>query len=204
MKQFRGGNKSGFREAVQEDTRQEPEVSSAAVAVQLEALLTLIDEFGRIKLSLQDITPQWSRQMHEQLQAAGMKLADGEEHIGLLRQFHRAHRLLGSEESGVRMSEVSERLGIPLSSASRTVEQLVQRGLLTRRPDQHDRRMVLVSVTPLGQAVFDIFDAAFRRHLGELLGQLSAEERGQLLHLGQRLFAIWSAAVNDDSGPPLP
>ncbi|WP_161880671.1 MarR family winged helix-turn-helix transcriptional regulator [Deinococcus alpinitundrae] len=177
---------------------------STAEPMQLEVLLTLMDEFGRIKLNLQDITPQWSRRMHQQLQAAGMKLADGEEQIGLLRQFHRAYRLLGSAEAGVRMSEVSERLGIPLSSASRTVEQLVQRGLLTRRPDQHDRRMVLVSVTPLGQTVFDIFDAAFRRHLGDLLGQLSIEERGQLLHLGQRLFAIWSAAVHDDSGTPLP
>ncbi|GAA4010204.1 hypothetical protein GCM10022631_23450 [Deinococcus rubellus] len=174
-----------------------------AAPMQLEALLTLIDEFGRVKLSLQDITPQWSRRMHDQLQAAGMDLPDGEEQIGLLRQFHRAHRLLsGAGQAGVRMSEVSERLGIPLSSASRTVDHLVQRGLLTRRPDQYDRRMVLVSVTPLGQSVFDIFDAAFRRHLGGLLGQLSAEERGQLLHLGQRLFAIWSASMHDEPGSP--
>ena len=124
------------------------EVNSAAQAEQLEALLTLLDEFGRVKLTLQDLTPQWSRQMQDQLQAAGMDVAAGAESTGLLRQFHRTYRLLTSaERQGTRMSELSERLGIPLSSATRTVEQLVQRGLLTRRPDQHDRRMVLINVT---------------------------------------------------------
>lgn len=180
------------------------EVESAAEHAELEALLNLIDEFGRVKLSLQDITPQWSRRMQEQLQAAGMPVGGGEVQIGLLRQFHRAHRLLGPGQAGVRMSEVSERLGIPLSSTSRTVDQLVQRGLLARRPDQHDRRMVLVSVTPLGQAVFEIFDENFRHHLTALLGQLSAEERGQLLHLSQRIFSLWSAALHDESGSPPP
>lgn len=163
----------------------------------LEALLTLVSEFGRVKFSLQDIAPPWSRRMQTQLQVAGLSDVTGPEQMGLLWQFYRSHRMLGGE-SGQRMSEVSERLGIPLSSASRTVDLLVQRGLLSRRSDAHDRRIILVSVTPLGQAVYAIFDEAFRQHLAGLLAQLTPDERGQLLHIGTRVFELWSAAVKSD------
>lgn len=165
----------------------------------LEALLTLVSEFGRVKFSLQDIAPPWSRRMQIQLQAAGLCDVTGPQ-VGLLWQFYRSHRMLGgASEEGRRMSEVSERLGIPLSSASRTVDVLVQRGLLSRRSDAHDRRIILVNVTPLGQAVYAIFDEAFRQHLAGLLAQLTPDERGQLLHLGTRVFEIWSAAVKGEA-----
>ncbi|TSA87606.1 winged helix DNA-binding protein [Deinococcus detaillensis] len=167
---------------------------------QLEALLTLVSEFGRVKFSSQDIAPPWSRRMQAQLQAAGLSDVAGPEQMGLLWQFYRSHRMLGGvSKEGQRMSEVSGRLGIPLSSASRTVDLLVQRGLLSRRSDDHDRRIILVSVTPLGQAVYAIFDDAFRHHLAGLLGQLTPDERGQLLHIGTRVFEIWSRAVKGEA-----
>ena len=174
----------------------------------MEALMALIDDFGRIKLSLHDIGPRWSSQMQSQLQAAGLDTAAGPEQIGLLLEFHRAYRLLSGPVSsqtspkkrgGVSMSEISERLGISLSSATRLVDQMVQVGLLERKPDGKDRRIVLASATERGVAVYQIFDAAFKRHLGNLFGQFSPQERDQMLHLGQRLFEVWSASVQSDA-----
>ena len=169
----------------------------------MEALMALIDDFGRVKLSLHDIGPRWSSEMQRQLHAAGLDTAAGPEQIGLLMQFHRAYRTLGGPgntvSSGVSMSEISEQLGISLSSATRLVDQMVQVGLLERKPDSKDRRIVLASATERGVAVYQIFDAAFKQHLGNLFGQFSAEERAQMLHLGQRLFEVWSASVRSDT-----
>ena len=169
---------------------------------EMEALMTLFDDFGRIKLSLHDIGPRWSSRMQMQLQEAGLNAAAGPEQIGLLLQFHRTYRILGGPDKvgpGVSMSEISERLGISLSSATRVIDQLVQLGLLTRRPDSRDRRIVLASATERGAAVYHLFDAAFKQHLGSLIGQFSPDERRQMLHLGQRLFEVWSASVQSDA-----
>lgn len=164
---------------------------------QVEVLLRLIEEYGRLKFSLKDVAPRWSLEMQEQLQAAGMDMSPGSEQLSLLRQFHRVFRILRSAPVGCSMGEVSEQLGIPFSNATRVIEQMVQRGLLERRSSSEDRRIILIQVTSNGEQVHHVFDEAFKRRLGQLLGQFTPEEREQLLHLGQRISDLWSTAVKE-------
>jgi len=180
------------------------EVSSAASSAvppadgrQVEVLMDLIEEYSRLKFSLKDMAPRWSTEMQERLQAAGMDMSPGSEQLSLLRQFHRVFRIVRSTPVGCSMGEVSEQLGIPLSNATRVIEQMVQRNLLERRSSNEDRRIILIQVTPSGEQVYHVFDEAFKRRLGQLLGQFTPEERGQLLHLGHRLFDLWSTAVKE-------
>ncbi|WP_456830579.1 MarR family winged helix-turn-helix transcriptional regulator [Deinococcus sp. UYEF24] len=164
---------------------------------QVEELISLIEEYGRLKLSLKDVSPRWSTEMQERLQAAGMDVPPGSEQLSLLRQFHRVFRIVQSTPGGCSMGEVSEQLGIPFSNATRVIEQMVQRKLLERRSGTDDRRIILIQVTPGGEQIYHVFDDAFKRRLEQLLSQFAPHEREQLLHLGHRLFEFWSATVRE-------
>ncbi|WP_407571925.1 MarR family winged helix-turn-helix transcriptional regulator [Deinococcus altitudinis] len=164
---------------------------------QVEALIGLIEVYKRLKLSLKDVAPRWSTEMQEQMQAAGMDLPLGSEQLNLLRQFHSVFRIVQATPGGCNMGDVSEQLGIPLSNATRVIEQMVQRKLLERRSSAEDRRIILIQVTPSGEQVYHAFDEAFRQRLEQLLGQFTPEERQQLLHLGHRLFELWSTSIRE-------
>lgn len=67
---------------------------------------------------------------------------------------------------------VSERLGISVHSAGRTVDQLVELGIVDRRECRTDRRVKLVSLTPRGVEVIDQHVAQRRRALQVFLDRL--------------------------------
>ena len=84
----------------------------------------------------------------------------------------------------MRLSELSDHLNIAPRTATEVVDDLQARGYVERKPDPHDRRATLVSVTAEGQRVseairstrtedaerfFDILSAADRAHLARIL-----------------------------------
>ncbi len=75
-----------------------------------------------------------------------------------------------------RMSDLSPKLGISLSTLSSLVDRLVDADLARRREDARDRRNVLVSLTPAGAAVLDNLQELGARHLRELLAHLDEAE----------------------------
>jgi DNA-binding MarR family transcriptional regulator len=93
------------------------------------------------------------------------------------------------------LNELAETLYITPSTASRTVDELVRRGLVERRQDSADRRAIRLSLTPPGQAL----DEALRRHLIRrqmtILEQLDPRSRRGVLKALQQLFV----AIKDPS-----
>lgn len=89
---------------------------------------------------------------------------------------------LAAVDGGLRMSALAARLRVTISTVSGLVDRLVDAGLLTRRDDPHDRRQVLVSVTPEGQALIDRFRELNRRQLRELLERLSGPDLAVVEH----------------------
>jgi DNA-binding MarR family transcriptional regulator len=75
-----------------------------------------------------------------------------------------------------RMSDLAARLGISLSTLSSLVERIVEATYAQRRDDPRDRRNVLVSLSPEGEALLDTFQELGIRHLRELLSQLDEQE----------------------------
>lgn len=57
------------------------------------------------------------------------------------------------EERRLTMGQLATRLRLDNSTSSRTVEGLVQRGLVERLGDERDRRVVRIRLTPEGEAV---------------------------------------------------
>jgi DNA-binding MarR family transcriptional regulator len=79
------------------------------------------------------------------------------------------------------LSELAERWAVSRPTMSNSVTALVERGWVSRVRDPHDRRMVLIEVTPAGRAVLEEMRSAAEMRLAELLASLSPEECEELL-----------------------
>lgn len=81
----------------------------------------------------------------------------------------------------VSVKELAERMTISLPSASRTVDALLQRGLVERREDTDDRRIKRVGANDAARALIDRVDTARLHGLEDWAAQLSDEQRGALM-----------------------
>ncbi len=86
------------------------------------------------------------------------------------------------------MSELSARLGIPLSSVTRVVDGLVRAKFAERLDDPNDRRIVRLRMTPRGEQFIEAGMDFLRQRIQHLLENLSADEQAQLLRLTTKLF----------------
>jgi len=82
---------------------------------------------------------------------------------------------------GLTMSELATALGLPAPLATRTVDELVERGLLERGADPSDRRRVLVSASPGAREAFDDVHRDAALMIGEVLEHMTAEEADALV-----------------------
>jgi DNA-binding MarR family transcriptional regulator len=73
-------------------------------------------------------------------------------------------------------SELARKRKISMQSASVLVQNMVERGWVTRTPDPNDRRRSTLDVTPEGMARAEQAKAYATRYLAELLSDLSPEE----------------------------
>jgi DNA-binding MarR family transcriptional regulator len=93
------------------------------------------------------------------------------------------------------LNDLADSLYVTPSTASRTIEELVRKGLVERRQDLADRRAVCLTLTAQGQALFE----AVRQHLIErqlaILQQIDPNSRRDVLTALQKL----SQAVKDPS-----
>jgi DNA-binding MarR family transcriptional regulator len=80
----------------------------------------------------------------------------------------------------MRLSELSDHLGIAPRSATEVVDALESRDLLRRRPDPGGRRATLVEVTEHGASVLAAIRAARGTETERIFSQLSQADRAHL------------------------
>jgi DNA-binding MarR family transcriptional regulator len=90
---------------------------------------------------------------------------------------------------GCRMRELAEALRVDPSTATRTVDRLVGRGLVERVADPDDARGVLVVTTASGHALRERVRAQAQTAMGEILREFTPEEGTQLAALMEKLVA---------------
>ncbi len=88
---------------------------------------------------------------------------------------------LVSSRGRAKLSDVSSTLNVQTSSASVLVSRLERQGMLRRRHDADDRRVVWITATPKGRKVVSQIMAQKRRSIRAIFGTLTARERGQYL-----------------------
>lgn len=74
------------------------------------------------------------------------------------------------------MSKLAEALDVSVASATGIVDRMEQRGLVERRREPDDRRVVLVYATDAGDSVFRELAKDRRKHLARLLDRMTDAE----------------------------
>jgi DNA-binding MarR family transcriptional regulator len=78
------------------------------------------------------------------------------------------------------VKDLSERMGLSLPAASRTIDAMLRRGWVERREDEHDRRMKRVRITDDGRGVVRAIDRARLVGMQRFAETLTDEQRGRL------------------------
>ncbi|MCG2585533.1 MarR family winged helix-turn-helix transcriptional regulator [Massilia sp. TS11] len=88
---------------------------------------------------------------------------------------------------GLRMGELSKRMMVTGGNVTGITDQLEQEKLVMRVLDPKDRRAYSVKLTGAGRRVFAEMAAEHEAWISELLGELSSDEKAQLIALLSRL-----------------
>jgi len=110
------------------------------------------------------------------------------------------HLMTILEASGpLPMGRVAEMLGSGLPTATGLVTRMQERGLVERTHDTDDRRVVLVGLTPVGEADLRQIQIERARRMALALDHLSDVERTELLS-SIRALRVAFARVNQEHG----
>jgi DNA-binding MarR family transcriptional regulator len=92
----------------------------------------------------------------------------------------RALFVLADSQRELAVHELAELLGLSMATAGRAVQSLTKAGMVTRREDDHDRRVKRVRLSEYGQTFVGSLVQAHREAVRECVETLSDHERGQL------------------------
>jgi len=112
--------------------------------------------------------------------------------MGLLELTISQIKLLHQLEDATReltLKEAAELVPLSLPAASRTVDDLVRRGIVQRHEDEADRRMKRISLTQAGRGVIRQVNAARMSGLEQFTKTLTEDERRQLAAALEALLA---------------
>ncbi|MFJ4334705.1 MULTISPECIES: MarR family winged helix-turn-helix transcriptional regulator [unclassified Streptomyces] len=96
-----------------------------------------------------------------------------------------------------RMSMLAQKFDVAPRTVTTLVDGLERRGLVQRGPDPDDRRAVLVSVTPKGNALMQEIEWGRQSLADELVNRLTPDERVQFARLLDKL----RQAPRNEKGP---
>lgn len=83
------------------------------------------------------------------------------------------------------MSELGAATATQLSTLTRIVDKLVQKGFVVRKADPSDRRVVRVSLTSRGEEIIKKLEETKRKKIASILERLTYEERRKILEVLQ-------------------
>ena len=89
--------------------------------------------------------------------------------------------LLLDEEGELTIKQVTEILGRSISATSRLLDQLVERGMVSRREDERDRRAKRVAITEKGRTLIATLEQRRADVQIEVMKYFSPEEQAEIM-----------------------
>ena len=80
------------------------------------------------------------------------------------------------QNDGCSLSDVSDNMGTTISAASKTVDSLVERSMVTRNTASDDRRKIILRMTSDGKTALDSVDLDLLKCMADKLSGLSENE----------------------------
>lgn len=113
----------------------------------------------------------------------------GEKQVGLEPLPHSEFEVIRTvgDHPGISVSETAHLLALQPSNVSTTVRKLVERGLIDRAPDEHDRRCIRLRLTPRAAEHKKMIDAAWTDGVRQQFAQMTDEEVATLVKAGPLL-----------------
>lgn len=87
------------------------------------------------------------------------------------------------------MSELGRSISMDPSTLTRTVDKLVEKEFVVRKPDPEDRRVVRVTITAEGRKIINRFEVQRKKHIESILRQMTSQERKDLLKIFKTLHS---------------
>ncbi len=139
--------------------------------------------------ALETVLPHYHRVMRR-----AIALVEGEERL-LFPQL-RCLQILARTEGPAFAAQLARALLVTPPTMTRTLDALVERGLVERQPEPASRRQIALVITPDGQALVDRYEAVITAHLHTLIDPLPADRQERLLLALHDL----GARLNEDAG----
>lgn len=90
---------------------------------------------------------------------------------------------------GITQRDVTDALQLARPTVSKMLKTMEQAGLVERRPDPHDQRLVRVSLTSAGRRLASDLREVAAAHIGETIGALPERDLEELARLLEELSA---------------
>ena len=131
--------------------------------------MTNDDRTGEIIQALAPLLAQHRQRMAARCHAHGVSLL-GFQVLAILEM-----------REAIPMGHLAEELDVALPNATGLVNRMEERGLVARRDDPADRRVVLVELTPAGRRLISDMESERRERMGKLFGHLDPIQQDRLL-----------------------
>ena len=89
-----------------------------------------------------------------------------------------------------KVTTLAKEKGVSLPTITGLLDRLVKAGFVQRRRDETDRRAVLVSLSKKGERAFEQIRGVVREHWAGVAGELSNNEREELVRVFRRLSQV--------------
>lgn len=99
------------------------------------------------------------------------------------------------ERFSMAMNELSEAMGLASSTMTRTVDQLVLKGLVHRQHDDEDRRVVRVGLTARGKQVRCDLEKALQEFFKQALDEIREDERPVIVDALEKVTELMGKGV---------
>lgn len=105
-----------------------------------------------------------------------------------------------NDRGSLTVSEVAGELGVSLSAITALADRLYKAGLVERRRDEKDRRLVWLELTREGRRVVGLCQEGRQKVAVKYFGQLPDEDLERLVAIFEKLIAIVRSTDNCETG----
>ncbi len=155
-------------------------------------VLLLLQRIVRMRSRFKVVAPEnfaaLRKQIHES-KPSGKEA--GIEDAGL---FYNTASIFFRYDGPITMGELSRDLEVPLSTATRTMDWLVNNGYAQRLPDPKDRRVVRVELTGQGKETFQAISAFMLGRVEQAMSPLNTSERETFICLLNKVLDAFEEA----------
>ena len=117
-----------------------------------------------------------------------------EEHNLTIPQWLALGAVLHCGEDGISHGQLGQRMMLSKAPVTGLVDRLARAGLVERRPDEHDRRVSRVVITPAGEAMWkQAHETITSSAKHDMLDSMSEEQQNQLLQLLSHLLSSFAS-----------